>query len=241
MYVRRESSLQSNRYVIRRPHTVYTHGNFEGTGMDLRYRNAKIEHYLDQAQDYFKMARYLAAKQPLSRALTLDPQNPEGRVLQRSIEQSISSLANYMGTITPAPVRQSRTRRTELIVLIDQDERVLEGLTSSMRKYGFTVVSAGSYHEAVELLSLVSPHLILSEVNFENGPAGFDLYSWVRTNSKLQDIPFLFLSTKVDRQTLIAGKRLGVNDFILKPVDDDLVYASIVSCLAREKQRNPSS
>lgn len=207
--------------------------------MDVRYRNAKIEHYLDQAQDYFNMARFLAAKQPLGRALTLDPQNPIGRTLQRSIEQSISSLANGAGTIYSGAPRQSRPRRSELIVLIDQDERVLEKLTSSLRKYGFTVVSAGSYREAVELLSFATPDLILSEVNFENGPAGFDLYLWVRTNSRLRQIPFLFLSTKVDRQTLIAGKRLGVNDFILKPVDDDLVYASIVSCLARGKQESP--
>jgi CheY-like chemotaxis protein len=206
---------------------VYTHGTLEGTGMDLRYRNAKVEHYLDRAQDYFNMARYLAAKQPLDRALTLDPQNQAGRILLRSIEQSISSIANDDGSVATVTVRQSRPRRSELIVLIDQDERVLEGLTSSLRKYGFTVVSAGSYHEAVELLSFATPQLILSEVN---------LYLWVRTNSRLQHIPFLFLSTRVDRQTLIAGKRLGVNDFILKPVDDDLVYASIVSCLGRGKQ-----
>jgi DNA-binding response OmpR family regulator len=46
-------------------------------------------------------------------------------------------------------------------------------------------------------------------------------------------MPFLFLATRIDRDTLIAGKRLGVSDFVLKPLDDDLVIASILNCLSR--------
>jgi PleD family two-component response regulator len=76
---------------------------------------------------------------------------------------------------------------------------------------------------------------VISEVNFENGPLGFDLYLWVRTNQATAGIPFVFLAMKIDRDTLIAGKKVGVDDFILKPLDADVVTASVIQCLSRKR------
>jgi DNA-binding response OmpR family regulator len=57
----------------------------------------------------------------------------------------------------------------------------------------------------------------------------------LKTNSGNEDLPFLFLATRIDRDTLIAGKRFGVDDLILKPVDDDVVIASVINSLSRRK------
>ncbi len=196
--------------------------------MDSHFRKAKIEHYIGQAQDYLRVGRYLAARRPLTRALNIDPGNFECQSIQQSIQSSLAGLAN--GAVA------NRGRRSELVVVIDQDEKVLDVLTRGLQKYGYTVVSAGTYREAVELFTMLTPDLVVSEVNFENGPAGFDIYLWVRTASKFRHIPFLFLTMRLDRQTLIAGKRLGVNDFVLKPIDEEVACASITSCLSRYRQ-----
>ena len=90
--------------------------------------------------------------------------------------------------------------------------------------------------EAIETIAEFKPNMIVSEVNFENGSVGYDLYLWIRTNVSTQDLPFLFLATRIDRDVLIAGKRLGVTDFILKPLDEDLVVASILNCLPKAKR-----
>jgi DNA-binding response OmpR family regulator len=74
-------------------------------------------------------------------------------------------------------------------------------------------------------------------VNFEGGPAGFDLFLWVKTNSVTAGTSFMYLATKIDRDTLVAGKRLGVDDFILKPLDEDILIASIMQCLRRQRRR----
>ncbi len=204
------------------------------------YRQAKVEHYLDRAQEFIQMGRLLAAKRPLETVFSLDPSNGLGRSLQNSVENSLAYLSRRTdrqfdsGSAENEPLR--RQRRPELIMIVDQDEKLLLDLSESMRKYGFKVVAAGSYKEAIDLLNVVNPNMVISEVNFENGPMGFDLYRWVRTNSRLQDIPFFFLATRVDRETLIAGKRLGVNDFILKPLDEDVVHASVVSCFKRQQK-----
>jgi DNA-binding response OmpR family regulator len=125
--------------------------------------------------------------------------------------------------------------RRKLVMIVDQDERILTSLTESLRGYDLEAAGASSYKEAVATITKITPDLVISEVNFADGPAGFDLFLWIRTNSSTQGIPFLFHATRIDRDTLIAGKRLGVDDFILKPFDGDVVIASIHNCLFLQK------
>jgi DNA-binding response OmpR family regulator len=127
-------------------------------------------------------------------------------------------------------------RRHRIVMVVDQDERILKRLTEKLKKYGFETVAASTYDEALEVLGMLTPDVIISEVNFANGSAGFDLFFWVRSIAGLHKLPFMFLATKIDREVLIAGKRLGVDDFLTKPLDDDVVAASISNCLNRAQR-----
>lgn len=198
------------------------------------FKQAKIEHYLQRAEDHLQMARYTTALSTLRTVYQLDPENSAAKSLQKRVEYFVSSLVSSKAGSTNG--KQQRRRRDELVLIVDQDERVLTSLTSSLRKYGFGAIGAGSYEEAVEAIARFMPDMVVSEVNFENGSVGYDLYLWIRTNIRTQELPFLFLATRIDRDTLIAGKRLGVTDFVLKPLDEDLVMASIMNCLTRTKR-----
>jgi CheY-like chemotaxis protein len=204
----------------------------------LEFRRAKVEHYLERAQELVSMGRLLAARRPLDQLLSLDPANSMGRLVAREVDRTLGSLTRAVEDLSIAAPGAPRARRSELVMVVDQDERLLARLSGSLKRFGFRVVSAGGYQEAVDMLGAVTPQVILSEVNFENGSVGFDLYLMVRTTARLQSVPFLFLATRVDRETLIAGKRLGVNDFITKPLDPEVVHASIVSALTRSRQES---
>ena len=201
---------------------------------------AKVEHYLMRAEEMIQSARYLPAKETVETVLSLDPENAAGKSLAKRIEYLLETII-HRDSKTSGPgngngFTWSRPRRDELVMVVDQDERLVEALVASLRRYGLNFIAASSHDEALKTLSIVKPDLIISEVNFENGPAGFDLYLWVRTNATLCDTPFLFFATKIDRETLIAGKRLGVDDFIFKPLDQEVVMASIIHCLSRRKK-----
>jgi PleD family two-component response regulator len=203
------------------------------------FHQAKIEHYLQRAEEYLQMARYTRALKTIHTVFALDEDSAAGKSLQKRVEfylDAIGQSRRRLESGNGAPSSRTRSKRQELVMIIDQDERVLTTLVSGLRKYGFEAIAAAGYEEAVETLINYKPDLVVSEVNFENGPVGFDLFLWVRTNIATQQIPFLFLATKIDRDTLIAGKRLGVNDFIMKPLDEDLVTASVINCLARKKK-----
>jgi PleD family two-component response regulator len=204
------------------------------------FKQAKVEHYLQRAEDYLQMGRYRVALNTLSTVSRLDQNNSAAKSLQKRIEYFIDSIKRSEllaeGVGGNGSIVRARRRRRELVLVVDQDERVLTSLTLTLRRYGFGAAGAGSYDEAIEAVSEYKPDMVVSEVNFENGSVGYDLYLWIRTHIHTGELPFLFLATRIDRDTLIAGKRLGVNDFILKPLDDDLVVASILNCLSRTKK-----
>lgn len=205
-----------------------------------QFRQAKAEHYLLRAEEYLQMHRFFVARATLQKVLCIDPSSKAAGSLEKKIEVSFAELSRHAAS--PENVGSSqgadghRHRRKELVMVVDQDERVLNALTERLKLEGFDVICAASYDEAIESLTAVRPDVVVSEVNFENGSVGFDLYLWIRTNNATSTTPFLFLVTKIDRDMLIAGKRLGVDDFIVKPLDEDVVTASIMQCLARHKK-----
>jgi PleD family two-component response regulator len=201
------------------------------------FRRAKLDHFLQHVRDYVEMGRYLAGLRTLDTVFGLDPPNEEGMLLKGTIDDLVSHILNRTtnGKGEKSDGTQSRPRRSDLVMIVDQDERLLISLTATLRRYGFMAIGASSYDEALETFSMFRPEVVISEVNFETGPKGFDLYLWLKTNSGNQDVPFLFLATRIDRETLIAGKRFGVDDLIMKPVDDDVVIASVINCISRKK------
>ncbi len=203
------------------------------------FKRAKIEHYLDRAQEFVHMARFNSARKTLDNVFTIDPENNDARTLQKVIDESLTQLVHRGNGLTrlgdTGEQEGRRSYRSELVLVVDQDESLLVSLIEALRQYGFQAIGAGSYEEAVETLAVVRPDVVISEVNFESGPRGFDLYLWLKTNAVQNNIPFLFLAARIDRDMLIAGKRFGVDDLILKPVDNDVVTASIMNCLARRR------
>jgi CheY-like chemotaxis protein len=209
----------------------------EGLTPAEAFRRAKVEHFLQHVRDHVDMGRYLAGLKTLDTVFGLDPSNEEGNLLKGTIDDLVAHILKRTtnGKREKADGTPARSRRSDLVMIVDQDERLLTSLTGTLRRYGFMAIGASSYEEALETFSMFRPEVVISEVNFETGPKGFDLYLWLKTNSGNQDVPFLFLATRIDRETLIAGKRFGVDDLIMKPVDDDVVIASVINCISRKK------
>ena len=208
------------------------------------FRRAKVEHYLDRVAEFIAMARYSMARRTLKTVYALDPENLQGKDLEKTIDLLMHKILHRSNGVShPAPAEPGapKHKRNELVMVVDQDEQLLASLTQTLHKYGFEAISAASYEEAVETMTSIKPDVVISEVNFETGPRGFDLYLWLKTNAGNLNIPFLFLAARIDREMLIAGKRFGVDDLILKPVDNEVVTASIINSLARRKNQGQTN
>lgn len=221
------------------------------------YVQAKAEHYLERAEECCAMGRYPAARRAIDQVVALEPGNQVCAVLKQTVEEQFNALlrhtsrgiahADAAGTVTGNDNGNgqgngngrrngaSGNHRGDLIVVVDQDERLLSQLAAALPRHGYSFAGAASYDEAVELLSLITPDIVVSEVNFDCGARGCDLFSWMRTHSALAQTPFMFQATRLDSNTLLAGKRFGVDDFLLKPVDGAVLAAAAMAVLHRRR------
>jgi len=103
------------------------------------------------------------------------------------------------------------------LLLVDGDPRSLRVLEVSLRKAGFSVVTAESARAAQEKIVVAAPDLIISEIKLDDGD-GFELCRRVRSTPAWQDIPFMFLTGEVGIENKIRGLELGVDEYLTKPI-----------------------
>ncbi len=113
------------------------------------------------------------------------------------------------------------------VLLVNEQDNTLVEMAQQLRLHSFAVTAAGTIEEAVKTLKTHVPDIIISEVNFGGKPLGFELFEYIRSEQKTQHIPFFFTTEHLDRTTHIIGKRLGVDDFIVKPIDYELFFATL--------------
>lgn len=194
------------------------------------YHQAKIDHFIRRASEFVRMGRYSQARKTVDAILAIAPLNGDGQALRSQIEMTLEELAHrHNGN------GNGHAKRGELVLCVDQDERVLTGLGTTLRRHGYRSMGAASYDEATDVLAGMVPDVVVSEVNFEAGPRGFDLFLWMRSNPSYKEIPFLFHATRIDREILIAGKRFGVDDFIVKPADGEVIAAAVAQTILRRR------
>jgi putative two-component system response regulator len=96
-------------------------------------------------------------------------------------------------------------------------------------------MAAGDGHEALEKMNKTTPDLILSDIIMPQLD-GYGLFERVRARAEWVSIPFIFLTARRDRQYVLAGKRLGADDYLIKPVSPDDLLTAIRSRLGRSQQ-----
>lgn len=99
-------------------------------------------------------------------------------------------------------------------VLIIEDERKLrELLRSYLERDGFSVISAGTGAEGLQLASSASPDLIVLDLGLPD-VTGESIAADVRRDSP---VPIVMLTAKAEATDRIRGLELGADDYVTKP------------------------
>ncbi len=64
---------------------------------------------------------------------------------------------------------------------------------------------------------------------------GIELLRAVRTNKKIEKLPFLMLTAESDRNKVMAAIEEGVNDYLIKPFTAEMLESKIQSVLSKKK------
>jgi len=137
-----------------------------------------------------------------------------------SMEQHLSAEAKILWA--------KNTPSAKSILLADDEPTLLLTLAAKLRSHGYEVLTAESVEKALEILQRSTPAIIVSDLLFgEARLTGIEFYQRVRNDATLQNVPFLLMSGISDEFVVRAGMRLGVDSFIQKPFDLELLLATI--------------
>jgi signal transduction histidine kinase/ActR/RegA family two-component response regulator len=117
------------------------------------------------------------------------------------------------------PRAQPGLSHDKLVLVIDDDPLVLEGMSGIFRKWGCRVVTADSDSKALKAATAQDdvPDLIISDYHLANGRTGIATIEWLRGELSAQ-IPAFLISGDTDPATLHEAKVKGFH-LLHKPVD----------------------
>src|SRR5208283_1332018 len=125
------------------------------------------------------------------------------------------------------------------ILIVDDEPDLLEITATYLEMEGYRPLTALNGPAALEILNSTVPDLILSDITMP-GMSGFDLFERIRSDSKFQNTPFIFLSGHTDLQHIMMGKELGSDDYLMKPFEPEMLISTIKGKLKRSRQLNDS-
>lgn len=115
------------------------------------------------------------------------------------------------------------------ILLVEDDQSIINHLTSFLENEGYIIFNADGQTKAMNILHQQSIDLILLDISLKEGN-GFALYNEIKA---YQDIPIVFLTASNDEFSVITGLNLGADDYISKPFKPRILLSRIENILKR--------
>ena len=123
----------------------------------------------------------------------------------------------------------------ERILLVEDNETLRTGLREILEQESYQVDEAGNGVEALRRMEISPPDLILADIVMPEMD-GYAFFEAVRKRQEWVSIPFIFLTARGERKFILAGKRLGAEDYLVKPITPDVLRTAIRSRLGRSQQ-----
>ena len=120
----------------------------------------------------------------------------------------------------------------ETIVVAD-DDKVIQALVADfLRKKGFNVVPALDSMQAMMAVRNTSPKAVILDINMPGG-GGIDVLRKLKASTKTMQIPVLVITGSEDPKLADEARNVGAEEFLMKPVNLDGLYAALMRSLGR--------
>lgn len=116
------------------------------------------------------------------------------------------------------------------IGIVEDDLIIARSIGEMLLASGYSVAGpARRYSEAIELLEVESPDLLLLDIRISGKMDGIDVAHTIRRSF---DLPFIFLTANTDFQTIARAKEVDPAAFLAKPVTKAQLFAAIEIAIA---------
>ena len=125
------------------------------------------------------------------------------------------------------------------LLLIEDDTILRETTAEILELEGYKVVVAANGKRGVEQARIMLPDLIICDIMMPELD-GYDVFKLLSEDESTKKIPFIFMSAKTEIKDVRKGMDLGADDYLTKPVEEELLLSAIESRLAKAALLNES-
>lgn len=216
-----------NRFYQSREHIKFPVYGQSGTGIGLYLckRIVQLHEGTITVRNNRKVGCSFRMQVPLSRAessyIALVPPN-SGNAPQQQVDQNLqkSDLTKTLGRLT---------------MLVVEDNKDMRAYIRSILTDKYHVMEAENGVEALAVLGDYNIDFIISDLMMPVMD-GMELSRKVKENFAISHIPFLMLTAKTAKEARIESFRIGVDEYLLKPFDEELLLARINNILENRKR-----
>jgi DNA-binding response OmpR family regulator len=141
-------------------------------------------------------------------------------------------------TKDPRPARKcddGGERMAKTVLVVDDEERLVQLVTSYLEQEGFRTVSATDGRQALFVAREQKPDLIILDLMMPE----MDGYEFLRLHRQESDTPIIMLTARVEETDRVLGLELGADDYVAKPFSPRELTARVRAVLRRSGKSAP--
>jgi two-component system sensor histidine kinase/response regulator len=118
------------------------------------------------------------------------------------------------------------------ILVVEDHGPLRAAIQNVLESENYVVLTATDGMQALQVMEGARPDLILADIVMPKMD-GYDLYKAIRARPEWTSIPFIFLTSKAEREDVLKGKAMGVEDYLTKPFDPEELEVAVRARLER--------
>jgi DNA-binding NarL/FixJ family response regulator len=119
------------------------------------------------------------------------------------------------------------------ILCIEDDRETAALIAEEFAERGYEMMLSHDGQEGFAAILRAHPDIVLCDVSMPV-MGGFEVLDRLMAlTPQFSSMPFIFLTALGDRDNQLKGRRLGADDYVVKPIDFDILETVIISRLAK--------
>jgi DNA-binding response OmpR family regulator len=123
------------------------------------------------------------------------------------------------------------------VLVVDDEETILDIVKAYLKKEDYHALTAKDGQKALELFRSNTVSLVLLDLMLP-GISGETVCRKIRS---LSDVPIIMMTARVDEESIIAGLKMGADDYVTKPFSPRQLMARVAAILRRFDGTQPKT
>jgi DNA-binding response OmpR family regulator len=133
------------------------------------------------------------------------------------------------------PKERSQVARLMKLLVVEDNVTMAAALRYMLRHIGFSqVYESNDGNEALRMLQHQRFDLVIVDWLLPS-LSGVALVKWMRTREAYAETPVIMVTTKDQAEDVLIAVESGVTEYVLKPLDKEILTRKIMKVLAKQK------